>query len=86
MAGDHTGTLVGIYPKIVCTFRKLNQQELGIIAPILDSERQYVQYFDATKQEKITMLTYSGDWKEVSKNIGKVEGIQCSFVSSKKRR
>lgn len=83
--GTQSGTLIGIFPKLVLTFRKLTQSDLAILAPILDSARQTTQYFDDNKQRMVTMTTYSGDWKETSKNIGKVEGVQCSFISVAKR-
>lgn len=85
LAGEQMGTLIGIFPKIVCSFRKLTQEDLRILAPILDSARQEVTYFDDNLQKKVTMTTYSGDWKAVCKSIGKVEGVQCSFISTKKR-
>lgn len=83
--GNHSGTLIGIFPKLVLTFRKLNQSEIAILAPILDSPTQTTQYFDDNKQAVTTMTTYSGDWKETCKNIGKIEGVQCSFISTRKR-
>lgn len=85
LAGTQTGTLIGIFPKLVLTFRKLNQSEMHTLAPILDSARQTVQYHDDNSNSMKTMTTYSGDWKAVSKRIGKVEGVQCSFISVRKR-
>lgn len=85
LAGTQTGTLIGIFPKLVLTFRKLNQAEMHTLAPILDSARQTVQYHDDNSNSMKTMTTYSGDWKAVSKRIGKVEGVQCSFISVRKR-
>ena len=82
---DMSGTLKGIFPKITLKFRKLTQDELVIIAPILDSVRQNVNYFDPNKNKKIDMVTYSGDWELVQRLIGIVEGINCSFISTKKR-
>ena len=64
---------------------KLTQSDLAILTPILDAPRQTTQYFDDNKQRMVTMTTYSGDWKETSKNIGKVEGVECSFISVAKR-
>ena len=83
--GTQSGTLIGIFPKLVLTFRKLTQSDLAILTPILDAPRQTTQYFDDNKQRMVTMTTYSGDWKETSKNIGKVEGVECSFISVAKR-
>lgn len=85
LSGAQTGTLIGIFPKLVLTFRKLNQTELNILAPILDSATQTTQYHDDNSNSTKTMTTYSGDWKAVCKRIGIVEGVQCSFISTKKR-
>ena len=85
LAGKQTGTLIGIFPKLVMYFRKLTAEELHIIAPILDSARQSVTYYDDNKGMNVTMNTYTGDWKVTSKSIGKADGFQCSFISVEKR-
>lgn len=85
LAGTNTGTLIGIFPKLVLTFRKLNQTELHTLAPILDSATQMIQYHDDNAGTTKTMTTYSGDWKAVCKRLGMVEGVQCSFISVRKR-
>ena len=86
LAGKMTGTLIGIFPKIILQFKPLSQEELNIIAPILDSVNQTVQYYDASKNETITMKTYTGDWEIVNKNIKVNEGFSCSFISVEKRK
>ena len=86
LAGKMTGTLIGIFPKIILQFKPLSQEELNIIAPILDSVNQTVQYYDASKNETITMETYTGDWEVVNKNIKVNEGFSCSFISIEKRK
>lgn len=85
LAGTNTGTLIGIFPKLVLTFRKLNQTELHTIAPVLDSATQTIQYHDDNAGTTKTMTTYSGDWKAVCKKLGMAEGVQCSFISMRKR-
>lgn len=35
LSGDNSGTLKGIYPKITMTFRRLNDEEVGIILSLL---------------------------------------------------
>ena len=86
LAGEQTGTLIGIFPKLVLTFRRLTQSELHLLAPILDSARQTVTYYDDNKGSMTTMTTYSGDWKAVSKNMTSVSGVTCSFISTQRRR
>lgn len=88
LAGTQSGTLVGIFPKIVVQFRKLTQTELETLAPVLDSARQKVQYYDPNKKAMTTMTTYTGDYEIVNKGIIghiKNEGFQISFISTKRR-
>lgn len=88
LAGTQSGTLIGIFPKIVVQFRKLTQTELETLAPILDSARQTVQYYDPNKKAMTTMTTYTGDYEVINKGIIghiKNEGFQISFISTKRR-
>lgn len=85
LAGEQTGTLIGIFPKLVLQFRKLTKDEVHLLAPILDSARQTVQYYDDNKGAMITMTTYTGDWKLVNKGIEQNEPFSCSFISTRKR-
>lgn len=85
LAGEQTGTLIGIFPKLVLQFRKLTKDEVHLLAPILDSARQTVQYYDDNKGAMTTMTTYTGDWKLVNKGIQQNEPFSCSFISTKKR-
>ena len=88
LAGEQSGTLVGIFPKIVVQFRKLTQLELETLAPILDSARQTVKYYDPNKKAMTTMTTYTGDYEVVNKGIVghvKNEGFQISFIATKRR-
>lgn len=88
LAGTQSGTLVGIFPKIVVQFRKLTKSELELLTPILDSARQTVQYYDPNKKAMATMTTYTGDYEVVNKGIIghiKNEGFQISFISTKRR-
>ena len=88
LAGTQSGTLIGIFPKIIVQFRKLTQTELETLAPVLDSARQTVQYYDPNKKAMTTMTTYTGDYEIVNKGIIghiKNEGFQISFISTKRR-
>ena len=85
LAGEQTGTLIGIFPKLVLQFRKLTKDEVHLLAPILDSARQTVQYYDDNKGAMVTMITYTGDWKLVNKGIEQNEPFSCSFISTRKR-
>ena len=89
LAGVQSGTLVGIFPKIILQFRKLTKSELEVITPILDSANQTLTYYDPTKQASTTMTTYTGDYEITNKNIisngVKNEGFQVSFIAVRKR-
>lgn len=89
LAGTNTGTLIGIFPKIILQFRKLTKSELEVIVPILDSARQSVTYYDPTKHQNVTMTTYTGDYEITNKKTisgdRKNGSFSCSFISTKKR-
>lgn len=88
LAGTQSGTLIGIFPKIIVQFRKLTKIELETIIPILDSARQTVKYYDPNKKAMTTMTTYTGDYEIDNKGIIghiKNESFQISFISVKRR-
>ena len=88
LAGTQTGTLVGIFPKIVLQFRKLTQSELELITPILDSQYQTMTYYDPNKKTNNTITTYTGDYEITNKYfVGetKNDGFSCSFIAVNKR-
>lgn len=87
--GTMTGTLIGIFPKIILQFRKLTKEEFETIAPILDSPTQIVTYYDPVKKYNTTIYTYTGDYEVSNKKIisenGKCESFSCSFIAQSKR-
>ena len=85
LAGKMTGTLIGIFPKLILQFRPLTKEEINIIAPILDSAYQTVTYYDVNKDANITMTTYTGDWELTNINLNENQGFSCSFISTEKR-
>lgn len=85
LAGTQSGTLIGIFPKIIVQFKSLSKDELNTIAPILDSANQTVQYYDPNKNQTITMTTYTGDWELTNTGINKNKGFGCSFIAIRKR-
>lgn len=84
-AGTMQGTLVGIFPKIVCYYRALTPTEIHLLAPIFDSAWQTVQYYDDNAGATKTMTSYTGDWKVTSKNMYKGEPFQVSFIAKRRR-
>ena len=89
LAGKMTGSLVGIFPKIILQFRKLTKSELELIVPLLDSATQNLTYYDPYKKANTTITTYTGDYEIVNDNIinenKKNEGFQVSFIAVSKR-
>ena len=85
LAGKMTGTLIGVFPKLILQFRPLTKEELNIIAPILDSANQSVTYYDPNKNENVTMTTYTGDWEITNTTMNQNQGFSCSFISIEKR-
>lgn len=85
LAGNQTGTLIGIFPKLILNFRRLNLEEVNLLAPIFDSASQTVQYDDDNKGKKITIDTYSGDWSIKNKKLKVAENFSISFISRRRR-
>ena len=89
LSGKMTGTLIGIFPKIILEFGKLTKTQLEVIIPILDSANQTVTYYDPNKKQNVTITTYTGDYEIINKDIinnkFKNEGFSCSFISTEKR-
>ena len=89
LAGVQSGTLIGIFPKLILQFRRLTKTELELIVPILDSTNQTVTYYDPYKKANTTMTTYTGDYEITNKKIidsnSKNEGFSCSFIAVSRR-
>jgi len=86
LKGRFSGTLVGVFPKIILTFRKLTKAEMNIIAPILDSGTQTVTYYDPSTNSNETISTYTGDWSYENKNITtKNNSFEISFIARERR-
>ena len=89
LSGRMSASLIGIFPKLILQFRKLNRSEIEYITPILDSTNQTVRYYDPTKRDYVTMVTYTGDYeisnKRIITNNALAEGFSCSFISVSRR-
>lgn len=85
LAGKQSGTLVGIFPKIIVTFKPLNKTELNTISKVLDNAKQKVSYYDPNKNQTVIMATYTGDWEIIQQNIGINQTFNCSFIATEKR-
>ena len=89
LAGKQIGSLIGIFPKFVLTFRRLTKDELETLAPILDSSTQSFKYYDPLKSTTNTIDTYTGDYEYSNKHIigtrHKNEPFSISFIAREKR-
>lgn len=89
LSGNYSGTLIGIFPKIILQFRRLTKAELETVVPLLDKASQNVTYYDPKKKTNVTMKTYAGDYEITNKSIidakHKNEGFSCSLIAIKKR-
>lgn len=86
LAGEQSGTLLGIFPKFVLSFRKLTKAEMELLVPIFDSAYQNFTYYDPNKKATITIQTYTGDYSFNNNRVnGKNSGFQLSFISVKAR-
>ena len=89
LSGDHSGTLLGIFPKVIVQFRRLTQNELELLVPILDNASQTLKYYDPNKKTNVEMETYTGDYEITNKSIidlnHKNDGFSISFIARKKR-
>lgn len=68
LLAEMSGTFLGIIVKLRLTFGKLTQQELELLAPILDSAWQQTTYYDPVKKAMTTIDTYTGDWNTLNKS------------------
>lgn len=86
LSGDNSGTLKGIYPKITMTFRKLNEEEVGIILSLFNKAECKVTFYNPDLKKKIVnMSCYSNDQEMEQQYLGKIEGYSSAVISNKKR-
>ncbi len=74
-----------IFPKITVTFKKLNQEELEKISPIINALSQETKYYDPDYKRMNTISTYTNDLEYVQKNIGKLENFDVAFIARNRR-
>lgn len=68
LKGKTTGTLLGIVVKLKLSFAPTTQEELELLAPILDNEYQITKYYDPREKGYLEIETYTGDWATLNKN------------------
>lgn len=86
LSGDNSGTLKGIYPKYTMTFRKLNDEEIGLMLSLFNkAENKVTSYNPDLKKVLKNMSCYSNDQEYEQQYLGKIEGYSCAVISNKKR-
>ena len=89
LAGESSGTLKGIFPKLIMHFKKLTPSEFKPIAKMLDYKSQTVKYYDPNKETYVEIKTYTGDYEVINKFIVDEntpnEDFSVSFIAVKKR-
>lgn len=86
LSGDNSGTLKGIYPKITMTFRKLNDEAVGIILSLFNKAENKVTFYNPDLGKNIVnMSCYSNDQEYSQKYLGKIKGYSSAVISNKKR-
>ena len=89
LAGVSSGTLKGIFVKLILHFGTLTPAQLKTVVKILDSKNQTVKYYDPNKEAYVEMETYTGDYEITNKFIVDEdtpnEDFQVSFIAIRKR-
>lgn len=90
LAGEQSGSFIGVFSKLKLSFRSLTQAELELLAPSLDAPTQSVTYYDPYKKAMTTMSTYTGDWATTNRNTfsnvaNANEPFQISFIARSRR-
>lgn len=86
MAGTNSGTLIGIFPKITMTFRKLDEEQINTVLSLFNKAENMVTFYNPDLERTISnMSCYSNDQEYEQTNFGKIEGYSCSLISNRKR-
>ena len=89
LSGTYTGTLLGVFPKFVVSFRRLTKTEMEYVAQFLDIDAITITYYDLFLKRENSILSYIGDWSFIDNKI--VNGnstngnFKVSFIARKKR-
>ena len=85
MSGEQTGTLIGIFPKIVGQLYVEDEIELSALLTILDSASQTVDVYDPKSRTIKQYQTYTTDYKiEIISLDPYYQAISVSFISRRK--
>lgn len=86
LSGDNSGTLLGIYPKITMTFRKLNDEEVGKVLSLFNKAENKVTFYNPDLAKTIhDMSCYSNDQELDQQYLGRIDSYSSTVISNKKR-
>lgn len=89
MSGTVNATLIGIFPKITITTRRLTQEEMAQLCAILDLPYFTVQWFDVRTQTTTTGMYYASDYEteilEGEKSRGLYKGLTVNLIPVARR-
>lgn len=86
MAGTNSGTLVGIFPKITMTFRRLDKDGVKKMLQLFNKAENLVTFYNPDLEKKIiNMSCYSNDQEFDQENLGKINGYSCAVISNRAR-
>lgn len=85
MAGANTGTLIGIFPKIKLTFRKMIGTEIALVMAELNKSSITVTYYDLETKSSDTMSCYAGDIEVPIRRLNSYDSFTASVIANTKR-
>ena len=86
LAGVNSGSLVGLFPKVTMTFRKLNKDDTKIMLRLFNKAENLVTFYNPDLERMINdMSCYSNDQEFEQQYLGKIEGYSSAVISNKPR-
>ncbi len=85
MSGKMSGTLIGIFPKMVVEFSLKNDVELSELMAKLDKAQQTLRYYDPRTRGIQTLETYTADYTVTILNLDPKYGtVKATFIALEK--
>lgn len=85
MSGKMSGTLIGIFPKMVVEFQPVNDVELAQLMRKLDQAKQRLTYYDPRTRSMQVIDTYTADYPVIMKDLnGKIDAVKATFIALEK--
>lgn len=85
MSGKMSGTLIGIFPKMVVEFHPKDAIELSQLMRRLDQAKQTIVYYDPRTRSMQSIDTYTADYQVITKDLkGNIDAIKATFIALEK--